>query len=70
MVEIYISFWHYEKTGNFMPISYTRYGKEWAFNAWEIAARIHNGGPDGWEKDCTKLYWEKARQALKEAEKQ
>ena len=33
--------------------------------AWfELAARCHNGGPDGWKKDCTKPYWEKVKARL------
>ncbi len=27
----------------------------------EAAARIHNGGPDGWKKKSTKPYWEKVK---------
>jgi len=30
----------------------------------EDIARIHNGGPDGWQKDSTKLYWEKVKKYL------
>lgn len=26
---------------------------------WEILARIHNGGPNGWKKKSTKKYWDK-----------
>ena len=29
--------------------------------SWEPYARIHNGGPNGWKKDCTKPYWEKVK---------
>ncbi len=28
---------------------------------YEVLARIHNGGPDGWRKRATKKYWEKVR---------
>lgn len=27
----------------------------------EDMARIHNGGPTGWKKECTKIYWEKVK---------
>ena len=27
----------------------------------EDMARIHNGGPTGWKKECTKVYWEKVK---------
>ena len=30
----------------------------------EKMARIHNGGPDGWKKDCTTPYWEKVKARL------
>ncbi len=39
-----------------------RIGREPTF---EDIARIHNGGPVGWKKDCTKAYWEKVKRALK-----
>lgn len=29
----------------------------------EDYARIHNGGPRGWQKESTKAYWEKVKQA-------
>ena len=36
-------------------------GKEATF---EDMARIHNGGPDGWKKESTKVYWEKVKRAI------
>jgi len=30
----------------------------------EVLARIHNGGPDGWRKPETMVYWRKVREAL------
>ncbi len=30
----------------------------------EKMARVHNGGPDGWKKDCTTPYWEKVKARL------
>lgn len=30
----------------------------------EYAARIHNGGPNGWKKESTKPYWEKVKRFL------
>ncbi len=32
----------------------------------EHLARIHNGGPNGWKKDCTKKYWIKVKAVLYE----
>jgi len=29
----------------------------------EDLARIHNGGPNGWQKEATKKYWAKVQQA-------
>jgi len=31
---------------------------------YEVLARIHNGGPDGWAKPSTNPYWEKVKQAI------
>jgi len=43
----------------------TRYrrltGKEPTF---EVLARIHNGGPDGWKNPATVRYWKKVRDVL------
>lgn len=30
----------------------------------EVMARIHNGGPYGYKKDCTKAYWLKVKDAM------
>jgi hypothetical protein len=29
---------------------------------WEDIARIHNGGPNGYKKESTKLYWNKIKE--------
>ena len=31
----------------------------------EDLARIHNGGPNGFKKDCTKKYWSRCKKHLK-----
>ena len=31
---------------------------------YEVLARIHNGGPDGWKKKSTERYWEKVKSHL------
>lgn len=31
---------------------------------YEVLARIHNGGPDGWRKEATKKYWERVKRHL------
>jgi hypothetical protein len=36
----------------------------------EVAARIHNGGPDGWKKKATDAYWEKFSRELSKQPKQ
>ena len=57
LMRIYWEHWgrHYqEKTG--MPVSY------------EVLARIHNGGPLGWQKPETLDYWKKVRDAIVLAE--
>ncbi len=33
-------------------------------STFEMAARIHNGGPHGWKKDSTKAYWKKVEARL------
>lgn len=38
-----------------------RYGKGKTI---EQLARIHNGGPNGWKKECTKKYWERVKKVL------
>jgi len=30
----------------------------------EIYARIWNGGPNGWHKDCTRPYWDRVRSVM------
>ena len=50
MMSIYWRHWgvHYQqKTGN--PVTY------------EVLARIHNGGPLGWKKPETLVYWQKVK---------
>ncbi len=45
------------------------YGDRWHADSqnmlyFEYCARLHNGGPTGWKKDCTKPYWEKVKARL------
>lgn len=35
---------------------------------WETLARVHNGGPDGRNKDSTAKYWKKVREAMETQE--
>ena len=53
-----------EKSREMVTIYLKHYGKNKSF---EAMARIHNGGPNGWKKECTKPYWLKikARMELK-----
>jgi hypothetical protein len=42
-----------------------KYTKETGLEATiETAARIHNGGPDGWKKESTNGYWRKVQAVL------
>lgn len=34
---------------------------------YEVLARIHNGGPDGWKKYATKKYWRSVKRHLHNA---
>ena len=54
---LYLHHWgnHYEKTT----------GKAATV---EVLARIWNGGPRGWEKQSTAMYWNKVRKAMWQAE--
>lgn len=61
--------WDREKSRN-MTRLYTFYW--WGYyiddigyeNRFEAMARIHNGGPRGWEKESTKPYWQKIKAVL------
>jgi hypothetical protein len=46
----YYGYQYVKDTGN--PITY------------EVLARIHNGGPDGWKEESTKKYWHKVERHL------
>ena len=39
----------------------------WRIYDLEKAARIHNGGPEGWKKESTKPYWQKVKTRLEAA---
>lgn len=53
MVKIYLS--HYCKRYERLT------GKRATF---QVAARIHNGGPNGWKKPATLKYWKKIQQEI------
>lgn len=53
MVKVYVE--HYSKRYERLT------GKE---ATWEIKARIHNGGPNGWKKASTIRYWKKIREYM------
>lgn len=53
MVTTYL--WHYGK-------AYIQ--KTGKLPDFEVLARIHNGGPDGWKKKSTMRYWEKVKREL------
>ena len=53
IVTLYLTYWgkHYEKkTGNKVND--------------EIYSKIHNGGPNGWNKESTEKYWKKVKEVL------
>ena len=35
----------------------------------EVLARIHNGGPNGWRKEATAVYWAKVKAAMERSER-
>jgi hypothetical protein len=44
-----------------------RYTRETGFLlTMEVAARIHNGGPNGWKRQSTLAYWEKFKRKAQE----
>lgn len=44
-----------------------RYFKETGkLPTYEVLARIHNGGPNGWKKPSTVKYWQKVKAAMSE----
>lgn len=61
------------KASRMMVDIYTKWYASRAFDEtgdktkfFEYAARCHNGGPNGWKKDCTKAYWAKVKARLEE----
>ena len=59
------------KASRMMVDIYTKWYASRAFDEtgdetkfFEYAARCHNGGPDGWKKECTKAYWAKVEARL------
>ena len=69
---------HYEdrksrQVSRMMADIYTKWYASRAFDEtgdetkfFEYATRCHNGGPNGWKKDCTKAYWAKVKARLEE----
>lgn len=53
--------WSRDKSREMVKIYLWHYGKDKSF---EDMARIHNGGPNGYKKDCTKAYWAKVKARL------
>ena len=47
---------------------YATYYRLGHYPTFEDFARIHNGGPNGWKKDCTKPYWLKVKARLNSSE--
>lgn len=58
-----------KKSEQMMVLYWQHYGAKYEHIAgehvtYEVLARIHNGGPDGWRKEATKKYWEKVKRYL------
>jgi hypothetical protein len=68
MVCIYIDYWAGIAVSSFMLDNWAMKNlfEELNYKQFEIGARIHNGGPNGWKKESTKTYWEKIERELKE----
>jgi hypothetical protein len=54
-VKVYLSYYgkHYEKVTGKKPTA-------------QVYARIHNGGPDGWKRRSTKVYWARVSKRISE----
>ncbi len=59
----YADRWDADKSREMVRI-YTEHYGQWAIFDFEVLARIHNGGPDGWKKESTLPYWEKVKAEL------
>lgn len=57
MVEVYLNYYWKKAMHGYYA------GK---YDTFEIPARTHNGGPDGWKKEPTKAYWLKVKARLVE----
>jgi soluble lytic murein transglycosylase-like protein len=65
----YADRWNPQKSVEMTVIYLRHYGERYERltereATYEILARIHNGGPDGWEKPSTNKYWKKISQHL------
>ena len=56
IVHLYLSYWGRKYTA-----------KTGMLPTCEVLARIHNGGPRGWEKKATVKYWHKVKKAMEES---
>lgn len=59
-----------EKSLKMMKLYWEFYGKQYERETgkrvtYEVLARIHNGGPDGWAKKCTINYAKRVEKAMK-----
>lgn len=55
-----------EKSEQLMVLYWSYYGERYTKLtgkpvSYEVLARIHNGGPDGWKKYATKRYWKRVK---------
>lgn len=59
-----------DKSEQMMVIYWSHYGQRYQNKTgneptYEVLARIHNGGPDGWSKYATKRYWKRVQERMK-----
>jgi soluble lytic murein transglycosylase-like protein len=65
----YADRWNPQKSIEMTVIYLKHYGRRYEritgkTATYEVLARIHNGGPDGWEKTKTREYWCKVQKHL------
>lgn len=65
----YADRWNPQKSVEMAVVYLKHYGRRYERltgkkASYEVLARIHNGGPDGWEKNKTSEYWSKVQSRL------
>lgn len=65
----YADRWNPQKSVDMTVVYLKHYGRRYERltgkkASYEVLARIHNGGPNGWQKDGTAEYWNKVRKHI------